>query len=128
MKELVKTYNIHAHPADVWQALTDCKVIEKWSGAPCQMSPDENFAFSLWGGDIHGKNIEIIPQKKLVQQWFSGQWERPSLATFTLKESAHGTELKLVQTDIPDEALAEIDSGWDDYYLEPLKRLLENQI
>jgi uncharacterized protein YndB with AHSA1/START domain len=125
MKELIRTYKIHAHPADVWAALTECEKIEEWGGGPCDMSPEENFEFSLWGGEIYGKNIEVVPERRLAQEWFAGNWEKPSIVTFEVKETSRGCELHLTHKDIPDNEFSEIDSGWDKHYVGPLKELVE---
>lgn len=81
--------------------------------------------FSLWGGDIHGKNIDVIVGKKLVQEWFGGDWEKPSIVTFTLTEKKGKTTIALRHSNIPDEEAQEIADGWKMYYLGPLKDYLE---
>jgi activator of HSP90 ATPase len=79
----------------------------------------------LWGGDIYGKNIEVVPEKKLVQEWFNGDWPKPSLVTFTLKPQDNETILELEHLYVPDDEVDEIDQGWDEYYLGPMKEMLE---
>ena len=74
---------------------------------------------------LHGKNIEVVSNKKLVQEWFGGDWEKPSIVTFTLKEKGTMTELTLLQTDVPDNEAVDIANGWKTYYLGPMKELLE---
>jgi hypothetical protein len=34
--------------------------------------------------------------------------------------------LRLVRTGVPDKALSDIGQGWSDYYIGPMKQLLEN--
>lgn len=125
MKSFDKTYTIHASVHDVWQALTDPKTIAKWGGGPVVMKPVAGTKFSLWGGDIHGTNTNVISEKKLVQDWYSGDWDTPSRVTFALVGNDAETGVTLTHTDIPDNDFADIKSGWDDYYMLPLKKLLE---
>jgi len=125
MKTIKQVYKINAPISNVWKALVDPKIIDKWGGGPAQIDEKVGTKFSLWGGDIHGKNIEIVPNKKLVQEWFGGDWKNPSRAIFTLTEIENGTELSLLHEDVPDEEVKEIDEGWKIYYLGPLKKLLE---
>ena len=47
------------------------------------MSEKEGAVFSLWGRDIHGKNVLVKPEKELVQEWFAGDWEKPSIVNFS---------------------------------------------
>ena len=127
--DLKKSYFIGAPPEDVWRALTDPAVIEAWGGGPAEISAAPGSAFSLWGGDIHGTVTEAEPQVRLVQEWWGGpDWKTASQATFELEAEGDGTLLTLVHTGVPDDAAGDFDAGWDDYYLGPLRDLLEGQI
>lgn len=122
MKNFTKTYSIGAPPEKVWQALTDPKVIAKWGGGPAKMEDRAGTKFSLWGGDIHGTNTKVVPEKLLVQDWYSSGFKEASEVTFELSGN---TKVKLTHTNIPDAEFSDIKSGWDDYYMLPLKELVE---
>lgn len=125
MKTIKKEYHIIAAKEKVWQALVNPKIIEKWRAGPVKMSDKEGFEFSLWGGDIHGKNVEVVNQEKLVQEWYAGDWPQPSIVTFDLTHKNGCTTVYLTHQDIPDDEYREIDEGWDEYYLGKIKKLLE---
>lgn len=125
MKTIKQISQINASVEKVWEALTDPKIIDKWGGGPAKMSDKVGFEFSLWDGDIYGENIEVETNKKLVQEWFGGKWDKPSLATFALSSKNGKTTIELTQTDVPDAEFEDIEQGWKDYYLGPLKELLE---
>lgn len=124
-KSIKKVYHISANINRVWQALVDPSMIEKWGGCPCEMNSEVGKDFELWNGDIYGKNIEVVKGKKLVQEWFGGDWAKPSIVNFILKKDGSNTILKLEQADIPPEELNDISEGWDIYYIGPMKKLLE---
>jgi len=124
MKSLIKEYHINATADNVFKALTDSTEIEQWSGASVIMELEPKGAFSLWGGSILGNN-EVIEKRCLKQLWKENKWEDYSQVTFEIIENDHQTILKLTHENIPTHALNDIDSGWDDYYLEPLKSFLE---
>ena len=126
MKSVKQTYLINASLEKVWQALVNPKIIDEWGGGEAKMSEEKGFEFSLWGGDIHGKNIEVVKNKKLVQDWMSGEWEEYSKVTFNLSEDNGKTKLDLIHENIPDNEAKEIEDGWRRYYLGPLKELLEH--
>lgn len=126
MKTIKQTYSINASIKDVWQALVDPKIIVKWGGGPAQMDDRVGTKFTLWGGDIYGKNIKVVENEELVQEWFGGSWDKPSIVTFTLKKKGNETEVNLQQEDVPDTEIDDIAEGWKDYYLGPLKDYLEN--
>lgn len=116
---------IAAEPEEVFTALTNPFQIELWSGYPADMKAEKGYVFSLWEGDICGVNIEVIPNKKLVQEWFFGEHEKNSIVTLTLKKEGNATCVRLTHTDIPDEVEEEIVEGWKNYYLGSLKDMLE---
>ena len=127
MKAIKKTYTINAPIEKVWQALTDPKMIDAWGGGPAKMAAAVGTKFEFWGGDIHGENIEVIPNKKLVQHWYEGNWKKPSTATFTLEPNNGRTTLVLVHENVPAASHDDINEGWDQYYLDPLKDYVEEQ-
>jgi len=121
MKTIKKSYKIDAPRDKVWKALVDPQIINKWGGGPSKMDSKIGFQFQLWGGDIYGKNIDLEWEKKLVQEWFSGNWKDPSVVTFTLKIEQKGTILDLEHINVPDEDAEYIDQGWDEFYILPIK-------
>ena len=126
MKTIKKKYLIKASIEKVWESLVSPKIIERWGAGPAEMSDKENAEFKLWGGDIHGKNTKVIVNRMLVQDWYGGNWEKPSQAIFTLESLGVNTQLSLLHENVPDKEAKDIDKGWDDYYLGPIKEYLEN--
>ena len=127
MKKTVQEYYIGASADKVWQALVDPKVIERWGAGPAKMS-NKLEEFSLWGGEIHGKNTSVDKKKELTQDWFAEDWKEPSRVTFKLTQDGEGTRIKLIHENIPDGSLEAISQGWRDYYLGPIKELLESEV
>jgi uncharacterized protein YndB with AHSA1/START domain len=126
--DIHKTYVIDAPVAAVWEALTDPAVIERWGGGPVVMAAEPGFAFSFWDSDIHGTVLEVDPGRSMLQEWYGGDWAEPSHARFTLHpDPGGGTRLELDHTGVPDDEGADFDAGWDDYYLGPLKSLVESE-
>ncbi len=125
-KTIKKVYTIKSSIEDVWKALVDQTVIDQWSGGPSKMEATVGTDFKLWNGDIYGRNIKIIEESTLVQEWFGGDWPKPSIVTFSLKKENSNVILELKQTNVPDADIDDIDAGWDDFYLGPLKNLLES--
>ena len=125
MKTIKQTYIIKAPVEKVWQALVDPKLIEAWSGSSAKIDSNAGTKFELWGGDVHGTNREVVLNKKLVQDWFGGNWNQPSKATFILKSEDNGTRIDLTHEDVPDDEADDIDDGWKRYYLGEIKKYLE---
>ena len=125
MKDFRYKIEITADPEEVFAALTNPFQIGLWSGYPADMKPEVGYMFSLWEGDITGVNLEVIPNKRLVQEWFFGEQEEQSVVRITLKKEGTKTGVDLLHTHIPDEVYDEITEGWRDYYLGAIKEMLE---
>ncbi len=125
MKDYNYSLEISANQEEVFNALTNSFQIELWTGYPAIMDDQVGTVFSLWEGDISGCNIQVVKDYKLVQEWFFGETNTPSIVSFTLKKAGKNTLLQLEHTNIPDEAYDEIVEGWKDYYLGSMKSFLE---
>src|SRR5512137_1711222 len=84
MKTFKKTFRINTEPSDIYSAITNPYTIELWSGYPAVMSDEPGSEFSLWEGDITGKNLEFVTDKKVVQEWFFGDQTEKSLVTINI--------------------------------------------
>lgn len=127
MKVIIQKYYIHASVEEVWKALTDPEYIDGWGAGKAKMSGDEGMNFSLWGGDVHGKNTKVVKNKLLVQDWISGDWDKPSIATFKLDQDGENTILDFSNENVPSKEHDDIENGWKDYYFGPLKEYLESK-
>ena len=125
MKEIKQTYLINSPVEKVWDALVNPKVIEKWSGVPAKMDDKAGTKFELWGGDMHGTNTKIVKNKLLEQDWYGGDWDKPSKVRFELSAKNNQTEVTLTHSGVPEEEVNDFADGWKRYYLGEIKKLLE---
>ena len=117
MKTFKKTFKINAEPSDIYAALTNPYTIELWSGYPAIMSTEPESEFSLWEGDITGKNLEFVQDTKVVQEWyFDSQTER-SIVTINIVPDGENSQVTVEHTNIPDDDFADISEGWREYYI-----------
>ncbi|WP_266203880.1 SRPBCC domain-containing protein [Pontibacter kalidii] len=127
MKDYKKYYIIPAEPEEVYVALTNPYTLQLWTGEPAEMSTEPGSEFSLWEGSITGKNLEFEENSKLVQQWYFGEQEEPSIVTIKLHPHKYGTSAELRHTNIPDEAYEDIAEGWDHAYFASLIDFYEGE-
>jgi len=127
MNAIKQKYLIKAPIEKVWEALTNEKVINSWGGGPARMDGKKGTRFKFWGGDIFGENTEVVPNKKLVQNWYAGKWDKPSIVTFDLSYKNGVTAVNLTHTDVPGYEAKDIEMGWKDYYMIPLKEFVEKE-
>lgn len=128
MKDYKKYYIIPAPPEEVYLALTTEATIMLWTGDKAEMVAEPGTEFSMWDGSIIGKNLELEPGKKIVQQWYFGENEtEPSIVTIKLHAHKQGTSAELRHTNIPDEAYDDICEGWDYTYFAELIDFYEGE-
>lgn len=116
MKTFKKTFKINAESSDVYAALTNPFTIELWSGYPAEMSTEPDSEFSLWEGDITGKNLEFIQDRKVVQEWYFGDQSEKSIVTISISADGEKSIVTVEQTNIPDDEFSQIAEGWREFY------------
>lgn len=118
---------VKASPEKIYSALTNGKEFSEVTGAPAEISAVEGGAFSLFGGQITGRNIELTAKEGLVQAWRVGAWPKGvySIVRITLERAGNETKLTLDHSGFPDGAAEHLESGWHKMYWQPLKTCLE---
>ena len=125
MPTIEKTYEMNATPEEVFNALINPDLIQTWSGDEAKMNAKVGGTFSLWGGQMFGINLEIVKNKRLVQQWSYSNWKETSKVTFTIKVVEKKTIINLFHDDVPEKSVNSISDGWDAYYLGAMKEMFE---
>ena len=125
-KTLRQTVTFEASTHEVYEMLIDSKKHSAFTGGKAVISRKVGGAFSAFDGGLHGKNLELKADKKIMQAWRSDEANWPettfSRATFTLKKlGKNRTELSFHQSGIPAACYADIKSGWHEYYWIPMK-------
>lgn len=70
--------HIPAEPEQVFELLTDGDLFGEATGKPAEATDREGDAISLSGGRIEGRQIELLPGRRVVQAWrFGGQHPTP---------------------------------------------------
>jgi activator of HSP90 ATPase len=124
MKTIRQTATIRgATPHDIYETIMDSKKHTKLSGSRTTVSRRVSGAFKV-GRDLEGKNLKLIRDRKIVQSWRATDWPKGhySRATFALARTKGGTRVTFFQSGVPDRHYRSINSGWREYYWEPLKK------
>ena len=108
----------------IYAALLDSKQFAAFSGLAATIDPAPGGAFSMFGGQVTGRNVELVPDQRIVQAWRPGSWAPGvySIAKFEFRPQGSGTEVILDHTGFPEGKFAGLDSGWHEHYWEPLKK------
>ncbi len=144
-KEISRTAeSIHLEPVfnasrkRVYEALTDAKQFDKvieLSGVlkamhlgnkPAEISRDVGGPFTLFGGYITGRHVELLQNQRIVQAWRAGSWPVGvySIVKFELVEQGNGTKIVFDHTGFPNGEAESLLAGWKAHYFEPMVKLL----
>jgi activator of HSP90 ATPase len=106
-------------------ALLDAKQFAAFTGLAATIDAHEGGAFSLFGGLIVGRNIELVSGQRIVQAWRPTHWNPGvySIAKFEFRPSGSGTLVVLDHTGFPAGEYDHLSSGWYSHYWDPLKKL-----
>jgi activator of HSP90 ATPase len=123
----------------VYETLTDAKqfnAVVQLSAAmkssmppgtkPAEISREAGGAISLFGGYVTGRQIELVPNERIVQAWRAGGWDPGiySIARFALVEAGAGTKIVFDHTGFPKGDAEHLAAGWKMNYWEPLEKYL----
>jgi len=98
----------------------------KLGATPTAIDAQPGGAFTLFGGYITGRNLELIPDTRIVQAWRSASWDPGlySIAHFVLVPRRAGTRLVFDHTGFPNAAAETLAKGWHENYWQPLAKSL----
>jgi uncharacterized protein YndB with AHSA1/START domain len=132
---------IEAAPERIYAALTDARQFDKiidlsgmrqsgmlpvQANKPTQIRSEEGTAFMLFGGFITGRQIELVPNVRIVQAWRATGWGPGvfSIAKFELVKQGAATKVVFDHTGFPKGAGRALAAGWHKNYWEPLAKFV----
>jgi activator of HSP90 ATPase len=117
---------IKASRPRIYEALLDSKQFTGFTGMPAEIDRAAGGAFSIFGGLVTGRNVELVANQRIVQAWRPADWDAGvyTLVKFELKDWASQTKLILDHTGFPEGNFRHLDSGWYLRYWEPLRKFL----
>jgi activator of HSP90 ATPase len=120
---------IDADPHAVYDVLTDGQKFAAATGMSAQLSDRAGETFTLFDGRIEGRQVELVPGRRIVQAWRFGAahpspWEAGvySVVRFTLSGQGDGTRFVIDHAGVPPEWHEHLSSGYPDFYMKPLER------
>jgi len=120
-----QTATFPATPLEVYTALMTSRGHAAFTGAAARISPKVGGTFTAWDGYIHGKNLELVRGKRIVQAWRPSEESWPadyySTVTFVLEPTRGGTRLRFTHAGVPTEHAGHLADGWKKSYWTPLR-------
>jgi len=93
--------------------------------APTIIDAQPGGAFSFFGGYVTGRNVELVPDVRIVQAWRAGSWDEGlySVTHFVLEERGATTHLAFDHAGFPNAEAAHLAKGWHENYWQPLAKV-----
>jgi activator of HSP90 ATPase len=93
---------------------------------PTSISTEVGGSFTLFGGYVTGRHLEMLPNERLVQAWRAGSWKPGefSIAIFHLSAEGAKTKLSFEHRGCPNGNGASLAQGWRSHYWQPLAKYL----
>jgi activator of HSP90 ATPase len=114
-------------PQRIYEALLDTKQFTAMSGATAEINREVGGTFSVFNGHIIGRNLELVPNQRIVQAWRVVTWPEGaySIARFELKAQGSGTHLVFDHIGFPEGLRDHLAEGWQEHYWGFLKKYLQ---
>src|ERR1700733_13772954 len=93
---------------------------------PTSISREVGGPFTLFGGYITGRNLELLDDERLVQSWRAQSWGAGdySIVKFVLRANGGETRLVFDHRGFPDGGGTPRPRGWYPHYWDPLSKYL----
>jgi len=107
----------------LYQTLTDPAGVSAFTGAPARIDNHPGGEFAILDGAIRGTQVELTPQKKIVQKWRFQTWpdNHFSNVIWNFAEERGGTLITLTQTDVPAGDYERTKNGWERFFWKGLR-------
>src|SRR5581483_183118 len=112
-------------PHRIYEALLDAKQFTAFAGGrAAEIDRTVGGTFSLFAGHIIGRNLELVPDARIVQAWRVVPWPEGifSIVHFELVGKGSGTRVIFDHTGFPPELAEHLASGWKENYWTALQK------
>ena len=120
--------SFQAAPERIYELLINGAKFGDVTGQPGKGGGSEGAYFSLFAGWLHGRQIELVPNKFIVQAWRFMDWDPGvySIVRFTLSPDGDGTRLVVDQDGVPELFREHVATNWKPFYFDPFTNHFTN--
>ena len=117
-------------PEQLYELLTNGAKFGNVTGMPGKGGGTQGAYFSLFGDFITGRQIELIPNERIVQAWRMMDWEEGtySIVQFSLTKEGNETKLLIDHYGYPERHHEHISTNWEPFYLAPFSKHFEGSL
>jgi len=123
--------DLPASPRAIYEAWLSSAGHSAMTGAKAKASKKVGAAYSAWDGYIVGRNLELEPNRRIVQSWRTSEFaanDPDSTVTIALSPIGAGARLSLKHTGVPDGQTSYENEGWREFYFEPMQAYFARRV
>lgn len=121
--------NFPVPPHDIYVAWLDSDLHSAMTGGKAHVNNLIGVEFDAWDGYIHGKNLELEVDRRIVQAWRTAEFspdEAYSRLEIQLASEQDGTKLTLIHSSLPPHGTI-YEQGWEEAYFEPMREFFKDR-
>jgi len=121
--KLEETIEFQTSAHELYETLLDLNRVVAWSRGSAIIAREPGSKFELFGGNVTGELVEVVPDKKITQKWRLKSWPEGhhSTVTFTFDELSESVNLHITQTEVPVGEKNQTQRNWTGYYWNAIK-------
>lgn len=107
---------------EVYAAWLDSESHSAMTGSPARVSAEVGAEFTAWDGYIRGKNLELEPPRRILQNWRTTEFNQPdtdSLLEVLFEPEGEATRVTIRHSNLPEHGM-KYQQGWRDAYFTPM--------
>jgi activator of HSP90 ATPase len=118
--------DLRASPERLYGMLLDAAKFSAFTKQPAEIGTEEGAPFKLFGARVEGRNIELIPNLRIVQAWRPASWPAGvySIVRFEFAPRGTVTRITLDHAGFTEDKWEHLNAGWAENYWDPMRRYL----
>jgi activator of HSP90 ATPase len=118
--------DLPASPERLYSMLLDASKFSAFTKHAAEIGTEEGAPFKLFDARVEGRNVELIPNQRIVQAWRPVSWPAGvySIVRFEFTARGNVTRITLDHAGFTADKWEHLNAGWEQNYWEPLRRYL----
>jgi activator of HSP90 ATPase len=119
--------DLPAAPTRIYEILLGARQFRAFTGQAAKIQARPGGAFTLFGGLVDGRNVELVQDRRIVQAWRFASWPEGVYSIVRLELTPRGSETRLLldHTGFAEDQQDLLREGWQSMYWEPLRKYLK---
>jgi len=129
-KPIKQTVTLPAPAASLYRMYLNPKTHSAITGGKVIVAARRGSKFSAFGGLLHGRTLDTVPGRLIVQAWRSANFRRTDVdSTLILRFIPMGRQgrIELTHVNVPEQDHRGVTNGWKKYYWRPWRKYLASR-